>query len=156
MNDTKTFVRMKYSPMSDDRKQWEEICAAMPMKARVSWALRCAKDVSHLAKDIPEVQKCIDVIELWLDDKATTEEMKEAAYSGATAVGAAVDAAATKSTAAVASAANTAAYSTAYSDAVDAAAYAVNTYANAATRITKWNLYKEWYWEELEKWEEKQ
>ena len=51
-----------------------------PRKFLVRFALACAKDVTHYIKD-PEdlklVLKCQETVSLWLDDKATIDEVKE-------------------------------------------------------------------------------
>ena len=54
-----------------------------PRKFLVKYALACAKDVTHYIKD-PEdlklVLKCQETVSLWLDDKATIDEVIKARY----------------------------------------------------------------------------
>ncbi len=109
----------------------------MPVKARVSWALRCVKDVAHLAEDIPEVAACIEATEKWLRDEISDAELNSAANSAYAAANSAYAAA-------------HAAYAAAH------AAHAAYAARDAANNTDKWNLYKEWYWEELAKWHSSQ
>ena len=49
----------------------------LPRKDRVRFALFCAKQVIHLAKE-PEAHECIRVTELWLEGKASAEDCRRA------------------------------------------------------------------------------
>ena len=95
----------------------------LPNKFLVKFALYCANDVRHLLKD-PESIKALEVTELWLEGKATIEEVTDAADNAVYAK-AAANAAAYTASYATADAANAAAY------AINAAAYAAYAAANA-------------------------
>ena len=77
--ETMILVKLKYKPLTNNQDEWEEVCNQLTQKNRVAFALRCAKDVAHFGENIPEVAKAINTIELWLEDKATIEEMESAA-----------------------------------------------------------------------------
>ncbi len=148
-----THVHLIYQPMSDDKNKWQEVCASMPVKARVSWAVRCAKDVDHLAKDIPEAGACIEAIEKWLRDEISDEELSTAGGAAYAVYAARPDAGCT--------AANSALYAARAASDAHAAALAANDaaiYAGGShdNYVDRWNLYKEWYWEELAKWHSSQ
>ena len=172
MTNTETFVRLKYKSLKQNQQNWQETCEAMPTKVRVRWALRCAKDVAHLANDFPKVALCIDAIEKWLRDEISDDELKRiggdvsaniclatsAATNTCLATSAAHDAClaaylasyAAHASLAASLAANTACLaSLAASLAANTASLAANTAAD-----TKWNQYCDWYWEELIKYEE--
>jgi hypothetical protein len=92
-------------------------------KDQVRFALFCAKSVSHLGSH-HEIQLAIKTVELWLDNKATTEECRAAADAADYAAAYAVYPAAY---AAVAAAYATVAANYAAAD----AAYAIGAAANA-------------------------
>ena len=91
-----TYARLKYQIITPDSNTWY-LCKTYPRKARVAWALRCAKDVMHLVSNVPEVAACIAITEQWLDGKATEAEVSAAADAASdVAADAAVCAAATR------------------------------------------------------------
>jgi hypothetical protein len=105
-------------------------------KDQVRFALFCAKSVSHLSSH-HEIQLTIKTVELWLDNKATTEECNSAAYAAyaAAAYADVAYAAAVYAVHAAGYAAGYAGYAAAYAaanaavyagDAVYAAGYAAN------------------------------
>jgi hypothetical protein len=142
MNDVNSFVKLKYEILTSDNNTWH-LCETYPHRVRVKWALRCVKDVMHLASHIPEVATCIETIEKWLDGKASDEEVKRAADAAAYAAYAAAYAAY------AATYAGDAAYA-AYAAAFAASAYSDTSYA---TNAAKWDLYIKWLIEELADWE---
>ena len=83
-------------------------------KNQVRFALRCAKSVAQN----PAGARCIEVVELWLDGRASAEECRQAAYAAA-------------------DAADAAAYAAYAAYAADAAACAAAYAADAADAIKK-------------------
>jgi hypothetical protein len=108
----------------------------------VRFALFCAKQANSKA---PEAIACINVVERWLDNKATSDECRAAA--NATFAADAADAAY-----AAADAADATAYATAYaaaSCAADAAADAAYAAANAAARAAARTAQEQYLYELL-------
>jgi hypothetical protein len=97
----------------------------------VRFALFCAKQVDCKA---PDAIACINVVERWLDNKATSDECRTAAYAAVGAAYASASAAANANAANAASAAYYAVYAAndAYVAAREAAARAANDAANDA------------------------
>jgi len=123
----------------------KEDISLLPRRFQVMFALFCARQVEDGWKGIPECRVAIEVVERWLDGKATIEECRVATTAAYAAAYAAVYAAhaavyATHAAAAV-YAANAAADAAAYATydatydataAATAAAYAAANAANAA------------------------
>ncbi len=85
--------------MNLDSLSSEQILNLLPHKMQVRFALKCANDVRHILKD-ERSTKALDIIALWLEDKATTEEVRvaytaanAASYADAAAAAAAANAA---------------------------------------------------------------
>jgi hypothetical protein len=167
LTDINSFVKLKYEILTSKDTTWH-LCKTYPHRVRVKWALRCAKDVMHLASHIPEVATCIETTEKWLDGKATDEEVKQiagATYSVAdacatSAIGDIASIRANAATYSVANAAYTAynAYNAAYSiaNAAYSATHADIAIYYAVDRANKWDLYIQWLIEELAEWEMRQ
>jgi len=111
------------TPFKWDKR--ETILSELSHKNKVRFALFCAKQVKHLI-DSKEAIQAIDIVELFLEDKATTEECRKAANA---IYAAAYD---TAYTASAASAASAAAYTAAAYTAFAAASYAASSAAYAA------------------------
>ena len=106
----------------EEELSWENrryYLSKVPHTFQVMFALHCAKQVMHLAENIPECKAAIEVTERWLENKAATEELLIAHAANANAAHVAYAAAY-----AAAHAANANAYA--------AAAYAAYAAANAA------------------------
>ena len=107
-------------------KELEHLLKELPSKLQVEFALYCAKDVQHLAreKDKAIIGNAIRVTELWLIGKATADECFDASYAVSSA------AYATCAASHAAYAASHAAYAAAY--AASHAAYAAHAASHAA------------------------
>jgi hypothetical protein len=113
----------------------------LPHKFQVDFAIFCARQVEHLWDKYPACVRAIELAELFLEGKATSEECRVAAYATAYAA-AAADAAYAAAHAAYAAAhaayaAAAAAYAAAHAAAAAAAAYAA---AYAATHASSKEL----------------
>jgi len=116
-------------------------------KDKVRFALFCAKQVVQ-PTGIPEAHKCIRVVELWLDGKATTDDCKRAAYT-ADAVAANYAAHAATNVAYAAYAANANAATNAAARAAACTAYACTAYAANDTAASSVRPAQERYLYEL-------
>jgi hypothetical protein len=153
MNDIKTLVLLKYQILTEDYSTWR-LCETYPEIVRLKWALRCARDVEHIANKYPAVKRCNDTLEMYINGKASKEEVEKAAAAAAVhavalhAVGIAAYAAYAAANAAVAAKA-------AYAADAANASYAVSNAAAAGGRMfsggmaAKWKQYIDWLIEEL-------
>ena len=133
----------------EEELSWENrryYLSKVPHTFQVMFALHCAKQVMHLAENIPECKAAIEVTEKWLENKAATEELLiahaananaahvayAAAYAAAHAANANAYAAAAYAAYAAANAAYYAAYYAATANAHAAAYHAAYHAANAA------------------------
>ena len=110
MNNTISLDELLQIPFNwDNRKQ---LLSFLSHKDKVRVALFCAKQVKHLVaeKNREICNKAINIAELWLVDKATVEECREAANAAVYVASAATYAAAYAASAAANAAANAAAY----------------------------------------------
>ena len=113
------------------QKELRSLLQKLPHKLQVEFALYCAKDVQHLAreKDKAVVGNVIRVTELWLIGKATADECFDASSAVSSAASSAVSSA-------VSSAASNAAYVASYAAHVPSyaahAAYAASSASYAA------------------------
>ena len=128
-NDIKSFIALKYQILTEDESTWY-LCETYPKIVRLKWALRCSRDVEHLAKEYPSVKKCNDLTQKYIN-AGMPESMhgdldksrRETSYVAYTAT---------------AKAAN---------HTINAAYYAADSAAYANT--TKWKQYIDWLVEEL-------
>jgi hypothetical protein len=106
----------------DNRKYY---LSKLPHRSQVMFALFCARQVVHLARNVKECREAIETVERWLEGKGTVEECKKATTA---AIVATYDAAAC----AAVGAAIVATYAeAAYADAADAAADAADAVDDA-------------------------
>jgi hypothetical protein len=116
----------------DNRKQY---LSMVPHRSQVLFALFCARQVEYIWKDNKKCRVAIDVVERWLEGKATVKECGAAANATNAAANAANATNAANAAYAAANAAYAAAYAAtyAYYAAANAATYAYYAAANAAT-----------------------
>ena len=163
--DTKSFVILKYQIPTEDDSTWH-LCETYPKIVRMKWALRCARAAEHLAEKYPEVKKCNDLTQKYIDagmpesmhkelDKAseavarTFDHISTAAHAAAYHAVNAASAYYAANTYATGRLAATAAHAAAVID------YSISRHAAYATyNTTKWNQYIDWLIEELCEYEE--
>jgi multidrug efflux pump subunit AcrA (membrane-fusion protein) len=149
---------------SNELERYIKSFPKLPRKFFVRYALYCAKDAKHLI-DNPYSLKALEVTQLWLEDKATDQEVMDAAdaaYAAVDAANAARRASRTAATQAAVSAAYTAFYtaftatndpafstSAAYTNnayvAVSQAASAIGYAANPPTQTTTLQKLEQYY-----------
>ena len=145
-----TYVRLKYQIVTSDKSTWG-FCQTYPQIVRVKWALRCAKEVMHLVADFPEIIRCIETTQKWIDGLASDEEVITVGQAGnlrcAGQVGRSGIAAANSAVHTIATAASSKMPAFAYDHAIYAALF-------ASRAGGKWDTYIKWLIEELGNYEE--
>jgi len=158
MDDIKTFVALKYQIITAESRNPLTLCGTYPVEVRVAWSRRCAADVEHLSKGHISAERAIIASKKYKDGLINLDELEEYAVRVSSfgdsrapyhAANSALHAAVSKEDVHV-------------SFAAIASGQSVNSYAAVVHAVLaasleeshgKWNLYTNWLFEELCKWE---